>query len=71
MARVGIVIGMLALFLWACGQTAPTLTTEQAATATAVSAQATFAALPVEIKSATQTAVMERINKDLGATPMP
>lgn len=69
--RILCTILLLVLLLCACGETAPALTPEQAATATAVSAQATFSALPPAERGLTQTAVMERINKDLGATPTP
>lgn len=54
------------LTLWlaaACG--GPALTTEQAATATAVSAFATFNAQPPAVKDATVTAVMATINAGL------
>lgn len=59
------------LGLWGCGTTQPALTTEQAATATAVSAFATFEALPPAIRQATQTAVAKRILEGLDATPTP
>lgn len=57
--------------LWGCGPTQPALTNEQAATATAVSAFATFEALPPAFRQATQTAVAKKILEGLDATPTP
>jgi hypothetical protein len=56
---------IILITVWSCGPTQRALTTEQAATATAVSAFATFEALPADIKAATQTAVAEKIKQDL------
>lgn len=61
-----IVATCVVLTLWlaaACG--GPALTTEQAATATAVSALATFNAQAPAAKDATVTAVMATINAGL------
>lgn len=65
MWRIIITVSIM-LTLWlaaACG--GPALTTEQAATATAVSAFATFNAQPPAVKDATVTAVMATINAGL------
>lgn len=70
MWRLAVTIAFL-LLLWSCGTAQPALTPAQAATATAVSAFATFDAQPADIKQATMTAVMGRILHDLDATPTP
>lgn len=67
-----IVVTCLFMFvIIACGTAQPALSPDQAATATAAAALATFEAQPAPAKQATQTAVMRRILHDLDATPTP
>lgn len=69
MWRIAAAIGLLFASLAACGGS--NLSPAEQATVTAVSAKATFDALPDAVKHATQTAVMEKIFRDLDKTPTP